>query len=165
MVEYIGFVLVIIILAIVYYFYRRVSQARKTLIENIFTWFLFSVLFSLTPIVFNAVILSLKGTNLALPSLLSNGELLLVSTAISADATGRLIGGGKHERLLKQFAAGGSLLVLLLSSLLFAAISSSSAGTFAEDKIANISVFVFLVTLIASGSCVVLSELEPRGYF
>lgn len=158
--EYISTIIVIFILAIIYFFYRGTSQKHKTAIENVFEWFIFSVVFALTPIALNAIVSLISGQSITTPALLSRGELLLVSTSISADAAGKLIGAGQKERLLKLFAAGGCMLIVFLASFLFATIASSSIEAFNIERIAKISIFVFFLTMLAGTFSVILSEMK-----
>jgi hypothetical protein len=62
-------------------------------------WMIFSVIVALTPLWLNAVILLTKNKSISeVPVLvLAGGELLLISTAIAADAIGDLIATGSER--------------------------------------------------------------------
>lgn len=156
---FIVFCFVSTVLGIHLYIYKNVRPEHKILIEDMATWLLFNIAFALAPLVCNVLIASLTGSQPTFVNIFSKGELLLISTAVSADAAGRLLTSNSKDRFLKLMAAGGCLLLLFFSSVLFTVISTGT-GKSAPDFAANISIFVFLATFFTGGCCIYLSSLK-----
>lgn len=131
--------------------------------EKLLRWGLFGVCFAILPIAFNALSAATRNQEVTLVVLLSRGELLLVSAAISAAAAGELF--GREEVLMKStrlFLIGMSFLTVCGSSLWFADIASVARDgkELNEQLVAYGSISVFLLSVITSGCCVILSELK-----
>jgi hypothetical protein len=60
--------------------------------EKLVRWLIFSVVISLLPLLFRFALEATDGKSPTLSDLLSQGELLLISSAIAAAAVGELIG-------------------------------------------------------------------------
>lgn len=148
---------ILIIGGIYYALYRTKNQS---MIEKLTVWLIFSVILALLPVLFNAVLTFIKGQTPSFAQLLQKGELLIIAVAIGADATGKLVGTGSGRKVPKILASGGCIILILLSSLLFSAISTNSLGaSFDPARVAFFSSFVFLMTVIAGGSCTLLAEV------
>ncbi len=129
---------------------------KKELIQTFTVWIIFSVLLALSPIAFNYLLSYLSGKSPDFSILLQNGELFIVSVAIGAGAAGQLIGSGQNNRTLKIISAGGCFILVIISSFLFAAISTSLIPSIDPDRVSNISTVMFNMTIISSGSCIIL---------
>lgn len=129
-------------------------------IEELTLWLIFTAGLALTPIIFNAALIFISGSNPVIFQLLSRGELLLISVAIGADAVGEVIGSGRQRRLIKIMAAGSCIFLLIMSSLLFAVASSDTVGQFDDWRVSTSSIFIFLMMILSAGSCVLLGEVK-----
>lgn len=129
--------------------------------EKLIRWGVFSVLFALLPICFHVLKIASAGKGLSLESVFGSGELLLIGAAISAAAIGELVIGNAYKRNIKLIVCGACIFLLALNSLWYADVSGAANGQTAYDLgvIASGSVTMFLVTLVVSGLCVVLSEV------
>jgi hypothetical protein len=126
--------------------------------ERLVRWFVFSVVIALLPLGFRYLLEATDGAPPTITRLLSQGELLLVSSAIAAAAVGELIGRGRRRPILQLFAGGGCIATVLIASLYFAYVSTRTAAR--PTVVATTSVWLFVLTLIASASCVILAEEE-----
>lgn len=147
----------ITLLLVVGVYLSLVRSKNRELMDRLTVWLIFSVVLALTPLTFNAAVIFIAGRNLTFADILAHGELLIVCVAVGADAVGRMIGSGPHKKTLKILAAGGCILLIILSSLLFSVIAVSP-GTYDAERVTSSSSFLFLMTIIAGGSCVLLAE-------
>lgn len=155
---YVAGLTVIAVIAAAYIFLAKTKKQKA--IENFTVWLIFSVLLALTPLIFNGATDFINGNNVNLSHLLGKGELLLVSVAIGADATGKLIGSGKRNRLFQIIAAGACILLIIISSLLFAVISRSIANPIDINRVSSSSSLMFLMVIVAGTSCTLLAEID-----
>ncbi len=132
-----------------------------TMTEKVLRWMIFSVVLALIPLLANALITVTFGASLTLTGMLEHGELLLIAAALSAAGAGELFGTSNTNKLKKITAGGGSILILLSAAIYFASISSAaSMGALIDISMVSIVSIVFYVcALIASFSCVALSEI------
>lgn len=125
-------------------------------------WFLFSVIISLVPLIFDGVLLWSRETpsrQIAV-AVLAGGELLLISTAIAADAVGDLVGSGSTRTGLKLLVGGTCVISLLFAALWYAANSVlENTGQHANPHaVITGSAVVFICTVCAGASCKWLGE-------
>lgn len=122
-------------------------------------WAIFVVFVSLFP--FGLIALSLWcGSAFDIKLLWPKGELLLVSTAIAADAMGELIGAGKEARGFKMGAGGLCFLSMLFSACWYVMIRDHPEWP--ASKICYGSIVFFLITLVSSLSCKALATEVKR---
>jgi hypothetical protein len=141
------------------YFFLWKNEAGNVA-ERLIVWIIFSVIVALTPIIFNAILTFITGSTPTLSQLLKNGELLIIAVAVGADAVGKLVGSGTSKKIYKILSAGVCILLIIVSSLLFSAISMTSIGaSFDPLRVAHVSIYVYLLTMITSGSCIILAEV------
>jgi hypothetical protein len=117
-------------------------------------WVFFTVLVSFTPLILTGLVLW-ADDKMVVSSLWPHGELLLISTAIAADAIGEMIPTGPRARAAKIVAVGSCVLLLIISALWYAVIQIHG---FNAGKISESSLFLFAGTLIASLGCQALAE-------
>ena len=146
------------VIAVAYGFLAKTKEQKA--IENFTVWLIFSVFLALTPLIFNGVTDFINGSNVDLSHLLGKGELLIVSVAIGADATGKLIGSGRRNRLFQIIAAGACIILVIISSLLFAVISRSTGNPIDINRVSSSSCLMFLMIIIAGASCTLLAEID-----
>ena len=119
-------------------------------------WLIFSVLVSLLPVIFSALVL-LTGQGISsITVLLSGGELLLISSAICAGAIGEIVTSTNRNKIGRVLAGGGSVIILASSSFWFAHIVSSESVN--GDVVAWGSIYIFGLTVLTGMSCISLSE-------
>jgi hypothetical protein len=117
-------------------------------------WAFFTVLISLAPLILTG--LSLWAEDRMMMSLLwPHGELLLISTAVAADAVGAMVPTGPNARKSKIVSVGSCVVLLTVSALWYAMIQVHG---YSPGKISESSVALFLATLIAAFGCQVLAE-------
>jgi len=138
----------------------KLAEIREALVR----WMIFTVAFGVLPVAFNALTAITRGDQVAYVNLVANGELLLISAAISAAAAGEL--STATERTLpatRSLLIGMSLLVVCVASLWFADIASAvrSHEPVDRDAIMVGSTVVFAFATITGGCCMTLSRLLP----
>lgn len=136
-----------------------------TVITKLVHWLVFSVIISLLPLIFNLItmIIYAWGPGPSLLSISSRGELMLVSAGIAAKGIGELFASGRKKLIAKYVAGGGCVVVLVLSSMSFVYISTASGSGVPLDaatRISQASAIMLGFTMLASGSCVALSEVR-----
>src|SRR5437899_9488588 len=96
-------------------------------------WAFFTVLVSLAPLILTGLILW-ADDKMILSLVWPHGELLLISTAIGADAIGEMIPTGPTARNAKIVSAGSCIVLLIVSALWYAVVQvqSYSAGKISE---------------------------------
>ena len=131
-------------------------------------WLIFGVAISLIPLAYNFLNLQLRGASPTLIQLVKNGELLLIICAFCAASIGALVGSGPRMLPLKLICGGGALIILMLSALYFSDVSALAAGIMENELDAQASgsqivfhnsFWFFTSGVLASGSCVLLSEV------
>lgn len=133
----------------------------ESLQQNLLHWLLFSVIIALVPFVIQWLMLLTRGNVPTTVELFSNGELLLVSSAIAASAIGSLVLSDSKYRLSRIVVGWCCVCVLILASAWFAIISiESNTGSFDPDFAANGSILMFIFTVISSAGCIILAELK-----
>ena len=123
-------------------------------------WFIFGVVIAIVPLAYSYLDLVMKRKTPTLTSIIGDGGLLLIISAICAGALGELIGSGRGATVFKIISSGGTVVILLLSSLLFASIIEGklTAG-FDASAIASTSAWIFVIGMLPCAACVALSEL------
>ncbi len=122
-------------------------------------WLLFGIGVALAPIVGRYLILRTYHLPATLEAVISNGELLLISTGIAAGGIGEIIASGQRHGLLKVLAAGTFMLFALASSFYFSALVLPQPDT---AYITSVSVKLFVGTNLASGMCLTLGQEEAK---
>jgi hypothetical protein len=124
--------------------------------ERFARWLVFGVVIALLPLGFKYVVGLTDGPPPSTTTLLAHGELLLVSVAVAAAAVGELIGRGRRRVVFKLLAGGGCVATILFSSLYFAVVSERTVAH--PEVVARMSMLLFGLTIVASGSCIALAE-------
>jgi len=139
-------------------FRGKLPEIRQTLVR----WSLFSVTIALLPVVLNAFALMTRGQPMSYSAMVGNGELLLVSVAISAGAMGELIAAERQPFTgTWQLLIGLSVVIVLLASAWFADIASAiRAGEYvSRHSIALGSTVVFACATLVGACCIMLSRM------
>jgi hypothetical protein len=134
----------------------------QKIFEKAARWLIFSVTISLVPLIFTAISLASRGNSFDLIDIIGNGELLLISTALCAASVGELFGTSPKYRTLKIVLGGIAVVLLMLAALNFADISAAkTSGTqIVPDVLKATSLYIFFSSIIVSGGCIVVSEVE-----
>jgi hypothetical protein len=123
-------------------------------------WIIFSVIITLTPLFYNVLRNIGRGKGVNLVKLVANGELLLVSAAISAGALGHLFGSEGTMGRSEILSGGGCVWVLMIATYWFADVSElRESGGGAEKAIATGSLIIFIIAVIAGFFCVLLGQM------
>ncbi|MEM7674693.1 MAG: hypothetical protein AAF449_01680 [Myxococcota bacterium] len=89
-------------------------------------------------------------------ALIENGELLIVSSTMSAAAVDELIASNENRSRGKSIASGLALIILLIAAVTY---GGAASGKVADvNSVVNASVVIFIVAFLASMTCVALSE-------
>jgi hypothetical protein len=125
-------------------------------------WTIFSVLLALVPLLVSALIRATRRQAADLDTILSNGELLLITVGLAGAAVGELIGSGRGvaRPMRELISAGMSVVILVVSALYFADVAAAKAAAQVVDSplIASVSLGVYVAALISSGACIALAE-------
>ena len=130
--------------------------------RRIFTvWIIFSVTIALLPLIFDGIVETylIKESSIEWTRILARGELLIVSVAIGSEAIGRIVLSGKSDRVSRIIPSGICFVLVMFSSSLFAYVSRPTEIPVIIDNVSTISSVMFLMTMISSGSCVLLAEV------
>jgi len=147
----------IIIIGIYLYFWKAKADSLR---EKFTIWLIFSVVLALTPIGFNGIWTFISGKDLTITQLLKNGELLIIAVAIGGDAIGKLFLSDSLKKISGIISGGACFLFVIYSAYSFAAISTSSIAATDPSRAVIISIALFLLTVLLSGTCVVIAEIK-----
>lgn len=130
------------------------------MLQRLIRWLIFSVIVALLPLAFNAFMILVTGKELSLLLICSNGELLIISAAISAAAIGELFSSNYPHQIPKYLAGGGCVISLCVASLMFAYIAGAAKSnvTLEGQVILNSSLIMFIFAILSSGSCIAIAE-------
>lgn len=132
------------------------------MVDKILTWLFFSVIIALIPILFPVIPRRARGQNFYADDLIGNGELLIVSAALSASATGELVNGVSRFTTLNVFVIGITIITLLITTMTFTHLDSSkyNSDISAIDRVfvAKASIGLFIASLISSGMCIAIGR-------
>ena len=110
--------------------------------EKLTRWFIFGVVVSLLPFALAYLNLWASKKPVKVEDLFSRGELLLVSTAIGAAATGELL-GIKETHALYKIIIGGCSFVAVLTQMAWYAYASDTSRGLDGRNVARLSVAFF----------------------
>ena len=142
----------------------RNFAAGVAMAAKIFRWLVFTILFSLIPILVSYVAAAATTTATGWPdvgSVLEHGELYLLASSFSAAGLGEVIVLKNKWQLLTLILAGTSFLELVLAMLMFAFVNNH-AGQHINNLPLDISYFVFAFSCIASTCCIALAEVKDE---
>jgi hypothetical protein len=127
-------------------------------------WLMFHVAAALCPLGAHALFLTTKSAEVSLPAIFGEGELLLLSTVVSATGLGELVGRGGRFQVPRVIVGGVNVILIIMACLYFASISveQSSADQHAA-KVAHYSLLMFLCAVVCGGFSVsigAVSELD-----
>lgn len=132
----------------------------RDVIEKLVRWLIFSVTVALLPIMFNYLLLLTNGQTPTVTMIFYRGDILLISSTISAGAIGELIGSSDKLKIAKYIVGGLCVILLFLTSAWFASLTSLvNSATFDPEFTANNSIILFIATVMSSASCIILSEV------
>jgi hypothetical protein len=144
-----------------------VKWHERPLAQKLTTWLIFGVVIALTPFILEFLKRLGREQEMSLGGVLGTGQLLLVSAAIAAGATGELVlvEVPSRRRLAKLITIGCCVLSVIVSSLWFGDISGAIQEGKPPDpsRVSNGSIFVFIFTLISSAGCLALSLADASG--
>jgi len=138
---------------------RRLSEILPILLR----WGTFTVGISVMPVVFNALAAYTRGQPVRYVDLVANGELLLVSVAISAAAVGELAVGIGPWASGKVLLMAMSLFTSILAAWWFADVTAVARAHDPVDRhaIAVGSTWVFASALVVGACCIFASRMTP----
>ena len=134
---------------------------RAVALHRFARWLIFGVLLALVPLIFSWAAREMRPQPSGLDVVLANGELFLVTAAISGAAGGELVGVVRTTRQpFWEIVAGGCcLIVVVLSAHLFADISAvrATAATIDPARVSTWSLWLYGIGLVASGSSIAIT--------
>ena len=137
------------------------ASPRAPALNRLARWLIFGVLLALVPLIFSWAARQMRSQPSDLHTVLANGELFLVTAAISGAAVGELVGVVRSARQpFWEIVAGGCcLIVVVLSAHLFADIAAvrATAATVDPARVSAWSLWLYGIGLVASGSSVAIS--------
>jgi hypothetical protein len=139
------------------------SRRDVAIQEALIRWFVLVVLIGVLPIGFNGVSAITMGDTISWKVLLSHGELMIVSVAISAAAGGELFTvEGQHFRRLKALLGGAEFVLVCGASMWYAVIASAVRDNGPENLsfVAWGSLVVFLGAILTGGCSVAISKVQ-----
>lgn len=136
--------------------------------NRLLSWFIFSFLIGVIPIVFSFASLLNKGLDASLTAVIGKGELFIFIAAISAGAIGELFSENIKNKTSAILAGGATLIILLLTALQYADIYAvtqlTSTGTKQPDidlidpnQVVFSSIFFLIFGTITSACCIGIS--------
>ena len=133
---------------------QNISSNRR---DKLIHWAMFNVSIALLPLFFNLISLFITNKFTSIHSVFYRGELLIISAAIAADATGEFIIGTISNKTARILTGGACVILLGLCSLLFAAISIA-ATDINQPRVTLISLTMFIATVLVGGITKYLAE-------
>ena len=123
-------------------------------------WLMFQICFGLLPIGLNAVRILAEGDSFTWTKILSRGELLLISCALSAGAIGDIVAINTRHIGTRIVAVGCCVVSLFLGAYSYAQLSGqiSSGNGYNAPFVAVYSTWLYLFSVVASGGCIFLGE-------
>ena len=130
-------------------------------------WIVFNILLSMIPIMFVYLNSYITIFPIRISQVVSNGELFIISCSLLMTASGELVFNFSRDSdylLWKTFVLGMSIMFGLLAGFLFASMASESiihpsSVKYSEQRVFDISSFLFLISVCLSCSAVMLSEV------
>lgn len=124
-------------------------------------WSIFTVAFSLLPLLFNWFLVFIRGQTFTLIDLISSGELVLISVAINAAALGEIIeyGTKKPYDIRRILAIGFCVLTMTLASFAYSLLGANinAVDEIDQSRAFLISIIIFLTATLTSSINVGLS--------
>jgi hypothetical protein len=138
------------------------TERVHAIVATLMRWAFFAVMFAAAPIIANKIGALTEGDPLPLKELLKDGELFLISAAVSAAAIGEVITKTASMLALRIFVAGSSLLVILATTVWFAYIESASRDneTLNTEAIATGSIALFVVGALLGACAMIVAEIS-----
>ncbi|MGB0388966.1 MAG: hypothetical protein ACPGWR_29440 [Ardenticatenaceae bacterium] len=138
------------------------GKSARWIFRKLLGWFIFTLIFSLLPISLNWLSGVSRDQVLTMVNLISHGELLIISVAITAAATGEIITNDpKKFPELKIISIGTSMAILVIASWWYSDITTAlRLGEEINLAITSrYSLSIFFLAALTSGINVALSEL------
>jgi len=133
------------------------TQDNKTRLLRVIRWVFFSIIFGLFPFVLKAlVVMSGDHKPLTLAMFIGHGELLLIITTLNAVAVGELFGVPSNSIAI-HIVGWCTVLLMALSAGYYAHVSVMNEKL-NVDIITNISLIMFLMTVVTTCSCMLFIE-------
>ncbi len=133
------------------------TQDNKTRLLRVIRWVFFSIIFGLFPFVLKAlVVMSGDHQPLTLAMFIGHGELLLIITTLNAVAVGELFGVPSNSIAI-HIVGWCTVLLMALSAGYYAHVSVMNEKL-NVDIITNISLIMFLMTVVTTCSCMLFIE-------
>jgi hypothetical protein len=129
--------------------------------EKIARWILFTVLAAVIPLGITGLTRQTKNLACDLQSLLSTGELILISATICVAAIGELFGIGRRFPII-QILTGGCCLLLLVGAALYYAslfVSPVPGPNIDASVVTRVSCWVYGASVVLGTGCIILSEV------
>lgn len=127
--------------------------------NQLLLWLFLGVVFALSPLACNFLLLRVDGKPATILELCSRGELFLISAAIAADALGKLF--NQSQGRAAQIVCGiGCVYLLFWASVEFAMVAPklSVPQSYNSVGVAWDSIWVFAFTIAAGMGAVLISE-------
>lgn len=136
------------------------------MLAKISLWLVFTVLITLSPLISALVMLYIFPSYDAVSpfiTILSNGELLLVGTAVASAAIGEMLytASGNSDSwglVVRILSGGGCVFVIILSCLVYASVKqvislNPNIQNFSKETYAFLSLILFLTALVSAACC------------
>lgn len=120
-------------------------------------WLLFGVLCGVLPLLFEMLKHITRGTSFGLVDIVGNGELLLITTAISATGVGELLSERPSATAGVMLTGFASIALTAISAFWFADISS--ATQISSENVKNGSLIIFFVAIVSTFTCFKQTEV------
>jgi UDP-N-acetylmuramyl pentapeptide phosphotransferase/UDP-N-acetylglucosamine-1-phosphate transferase len=136
------------------------KEGGRQLLDRILRWLMFGVLVALIPFLFTVVSALLRNYDINWYSILSHGELLLITVCICAGALGDLLSTRARSKGLELLLGGFATIIVILASYTFSDISSSviEKEMLNKDWILQLSLWFFSAGFIVSLTSISIKE-------
>jgi hypothetical protein len=133
------------------------------MLEKLLKWLLFSAIVSVVPLFSTYIILIIYSSKPSFVSIISRGELQLISVALLANGIGEVVTSGSIRKVFQILLAGVSTVFLLIISIWYGAITSlliSGNPTGSYQSLEYPTLIAFLVSFFISACCVAVGDTE-----
>lgn len=133
------------------------------MLEKLLKWLLFSVIVSVVPLFSTYIILVIYSSEPSFVSIISRGELQLISVALLANGIGDVVTSESIRKVFQVLLIGLSTVFLLVISIWYGAITSiliSGTSTTTYQSLEYPTLIAFLVSFFISACCVAVGDNE-----
>jgi hypothetical protein len=142
--------------------WRLRLRSRLPIAQKLLLWTLYTVLFSLVPVVLKVLVIKIQQHNANWSLLLGDGELAIIATALAAASMGEVFSSGQSaHQFLKGVACWTTLVCAAGGCVLFILAQDAISKRLPTDWefMAILSTMIYVLSIVTGGFCLLVSRL------